>query len=266
MPHRRPLLLVLLLALLVAGCGGATTEAGPASPKKSASTSAAPSKAAEPAPDPGYGVPEVGQCTRMTFRQSRATVARGRKVSCRSPHTSVVAHVAYLPRPVTARSPLQQLRKVGNRLCAPAYRRVAGGTLADRATSILTWTLFTPSQAQLERGARWVRCDVIAPSGSSLVPLPAGRTLLAQGVPEQLRVCQTEAGQDISCGQPHAFRVEAVYRAVGEAYPDATTYAAVARSRCQELTKAPGGFWQPPGESGWKAGDRFIRCLTAAAP
>jgi hypothetical protein len=147
-------------------------------------------------------------------------------------------------------------------LCAPAYRKLVGGTLADRATSILTWTLFTPAQAQLERGARWVRCDVLARSGKGLSPLPAGQPLLRLGVPEQLRVCQNEEGIDVSCSRPHAFRVDAVYRAFGDAYPDLEAYTATARSRCQELTGKPGGFWQPPSRAGWRSGDRFVRCLS----
>ena len=119
----------------------------------------------------------------------------------------MVVLVGYLPKPVTPATPVAQRRKLGKRLCQPAYQRAVGGTLADRATSILTWTLFTPSQAQLERGARWVRCDVVARSGDKLVPLPTSKPMLAQGVPEQLRICQTEAGVDISCSKPHAFRV-----------------------------------------------------------
>jgi hypothetical protein len=186
-------------------------------------------------------------------------------VRCRDQHNTVVAHVGYVPKPITPRTPLAQRRALGNRICEPAYRRLVGGTLADRATSILTWTLFTPGQAQLERGARWVRCDVLARSADQLIPLPQGQPLLQQGVPEQLRVCQDEAGVDISCSRPHAFRVEAVFRAVGNGYPDPVRYTPVARDRCQELMGAFGGYWQPPSQAGWRAGDRFIRCLSAGS-
>jgi hypothetical protein len=95
-------------------------------------------------------------------------------VKCSGMHTTVVAFVGYVPKPVTPTTPLAKRKALGKRLCEPAYRRYAGGTLADRATSILTWTLFTPGQAQLKRGARWVRCDVLARSGDQLIPLPEG--------------------------------------------------------------------------------------------
>jgi hypothetical protein len=260
-PLLHVLALVLALALLASGCGGskgAPKEAEKGAPSKSGGASAAP---AEPAADPGFQAPQAGQCFAMTARQSRAPVAAGSKVRCRGAHTTVVAFVGYVPRAVSPTTPLPQLRAVGRRLCEPALRRVAGGTLADRATSLLTWTLFTPGQAQLERGARWVRCDVLARSGNTLVPLPSQRPLLKQGIPEQLRVCQDAAGTDISCSKPHAFRVEAVFQAVGDAYPDATTYTPTARDRCKELMGKYGGFWQPPSEAGWRSGDRFIRCL-----
>ena len=137
-----------------------------------------------------------------------------------------MSYLGYLRRPVTPRTPIAQRRALGQRFCEPAYRKVVGGTLADRATSILTWTLFTPGQAELRRGARWVRCEVVARSGAVLIPLPSSTPLLSSGVPEQLRVCQSSAGRDISCSQPHAYRVEAVYRAVGDTYPSGARFTA----------------------------------------
>jgi len=290
----RGLVLALAVALLVTGCGGddAKPEAAgdptavvepdsspeprndePApdpryEPPPAPSYEPAPVPSYEPAPDPGYQAPKVGQCYRLSDAQSRASVVSRPKVKCGGKHTTVVSHVGYLPKPVTPRTPLAKRQALGKRLCEPAYRRYVGGTVADRATSLLTWTLFTPGQAQLQRGARWVRCDVLARSGDQLVPLPEGRPLLEQGVPEQLRICQDDTGADVSCSQPHAFRVEAVYQASG-GYPSAPAYTPVARTRCQELMKKFGGYWQPPSRRGWNGGDRFVRCLsatTAATP
>lgn len=262
-----------VLCLAVTGCasnddagskpgakGGEDTSSSSegSTPAPSASTSVT----SAPAADPGFGAPRAGQCTQLSYAGSLASVARSRRVACRRQHTSVVSYVGYLRRPVTPQTPVAQRRALGRRFCEPAYRKVVGGTLADRATSILTWTLFTPGQTELQRGARWLRCEVVARSGAVLIPLPATTPLLASGVPEQLRVCQSAAGRDISCSQPHAFRVESVYRAVGETYPAGARFTASARSRCEELTGKPGGFWQPPSPAGWRAGDRFVRCLS----
>lgn len=265
--HRHRILLVVLglvAALLLSGCGGKDAAKKPAD-KASSSQSSDPGS--EPAADPGYGAPKVGECHTMTAAQSLASVDTSKKVRCNAVHTSVVAYVGYQRKPVTPTTPLAQRRALGKKLCQPAYQKVVGGTLADRATSILTWTLFTPSQSQLEHGARWVRCDVLARSGTKLVPLPTPSPMLAAGVPEKVRICQTDAGTDVSCSQPHAFRVEAVYRAVLTTYPNPATYTQVARARCRQLVGSFGGFWQPPSRAGWAAGDRFIRCLsTKPAP
>ena len=258
---------VLALALLLSGCGGKSVAKKPeAQPSAANEPSASSSTSAAPAADPEYGAPKVGACYRMTPEQSVASVSTSRKVSCKSAHTSVVAHVGFLRAPVTPTTPVSKRKKLGKKLCEPAYRRFVGGTLADRAMSILTWTLFTPGQAELERGARWVRCDVIARSGPELVRLPTRAPLLARGIPDELRVCQTATGSDVSCGQTHAFKVAAVFpgaagRGPRPAYPNVASYTATARARCQQLTGKQGGYWQPPSPAGWKAGDHFIRCL-----
>ena len=251
---------VLAVLALLTGCGG--TDGGSRADRAEQTPTGTPTvKSTQAAPDPGFQAPRIGTCTRMTYGQSRASVAARGQAPCRGPHSTVVARVVFLPKAVSAATPVARRDALGQRYCAPAYRQLVGGTLADRATSLLTWTLFTPGELQLARGARWLRCEVLARSAGQLVPLPLGRPLLGKGVPEQLRICQTTAGADISCARPHAFRVEAVFRAVGEAYPDVLTYTATARDRCQQLVGSYGGYWQPPSRAGWAAGDRFIRCL-----
>ncbi len=256
------LAVALLVTGLLAGCGGAQDD--PLGGDETSKTDEAEPEPGndDPAPDPGYQIPKLGQCYRMTPAQSRASVSTSRPVECSSEHNAVVAYVGYVPRAVTPRTPVARRQILGKRICQPAYHRVAGGTMADRASSILTWTMFTPGQDQLERGARWVRCDVIARSGDQLIALPAEEPLLGKGVPEPLRICQSEVGVDISCSRPYAFKVVAVYQAVGNVYPDPIRYTPIARNRCKELMGAFGGFWQPPSVTGWQAGDRFIRCLS----
>jgi hypothetical protein len=263
----RALALLLVVALVVSGCG--KDEKPKADEKKDTPGAAEPgateSSDEEPAPDPGYGAPAVGRCYRLSAAQSLAPVTNQARVSCDSKHTTVVAHIGYVPKAVTAKTPLAKRRQLGKRQCEPAYRKLAGGTVSDRATSLLTWTMFTPSREQLERGARWIRCDVLARSGDELVGLPDAKPLLEKGVPESLRVCQTAAGIDVSCSLPHVFRVEAVYSVPGSVYPSPARYTAAARTRCKELMGKAGGYWQPPSKAGWKSGDHFVRCLSRAA-
>src|SRR3954453_22515458 len=163
MPAHRPLtflaVLGLALALMLSGCGGTEEKKNKPGEKPSTSESGSSesgSSDSEPAPDPGDGAPKTGEGQQMSAAQSVASVDSSKKVRCNAVHTSVVVLVGYRPKPVTAATPVAQRRALGRKLCRPAYQRAVGGTLADRASSILTWTLFTPSQSQLERGARWV--------------------------------------------------------------------------------------------------------------
>lgn len=269
MPPRRTgrtlaLLVVMALGLgmSLAACGG-DDDGPPESRSKSPGPSPTNTDGDRPAADPGFGVPKVGQCFRMTAEQARASVAAPARVNCRQPHTTLVAYVGYVAEAITPLTPVATRRTLAKKVCEPAYRALVGGTVIDRAQSLLTWTLFTPGQRQLERGARWVRCDVLARSGDTLVPLPSTEPLLRGGVPPALRVCQNQDGVDVSCAGPHAFRVAGVFQAPGTTYPGITTLEA--RKRCQEKTKTFAGFFQPPSREGWDAGDRFVRCLLARA-
>ena len=205
-------------------------------------------------------MPKVGQCHQMGYAQSKAPVAVLAKVACRKPHTSLVIRTSVLGAAVTAQTPVSRRRSVARKVCEPAFRRLVGGSPALRATSLLTWVFFTPSAAQLERGARWVRCDAIARSARELVQLPATTPLLGKGLPEQLRVCQNNKGIDVSCARPHQFRVEAVFLPEGKSYPG-PAYTGVARDRCRDLMDGALGYWQPPSREGWAAGDHYVRCL-----
>lgn len=262
----RALVLALVVALATAcGAGSAPKKSG-ASPTPHPTAGAATSASAPrqqgsaPAPDPGYQAPVVGSCHAMGWAESVASVATSRSVRCKGPHTSVVAYVGYVRRPVTPTTPLEQRRKLAAKVCEPAFRHVVGGTSLDRASSVLTWAFFTPGQAELVRGARWVRCDVVARSGTELIGLPSTEPLLKGGLPEGLRICEDRSGADVSCARPHAYRVAAVFSALGRAFPGAA-FTVSARARCRQLTKTFGGFWQPPSREGWAAGDRTIRCL-----
>jgi hypothetical protein len=250
----------MVLLALATGCGGHAKGASKAGSPPSSSAGASD----QPALDPGFGVPKVGQCFAMTGAQSRASVAAPARVSCKASHTSVVAFVGYVAKAVTALTPVAERRVLGKKVCQPAFRALVGGTVLDRDQSLLTWTLFTPGQSQLARGARWVRCDVLARSGSNLVPLPTTTPVLAKGVPENLRVCQTKDGDDVTCAGPHLYRVAGVFQAAGTTYPGVGT--AEARARCHDLTQTFAGFYQVPSQEGWNDGDRFVRCLTGQEP
>ncbi len=263
-----PVVLTMVLAFVLAACGGTSPgEAeGSAGTTASGGSSASAGATEEPPapPDPRFGMPKAGQCHQMGYAQSKAPVALLAKVACRKKHTSLVLRTSVLGAAVTAQTPDSRRRSVARKVCEPAFRRQVGGSPALRATSLLRWVFFTPSAAQLERGARWVRCDAIARSGRELVTLPATTPLLAKGLPEELRVCQNDKGLDVSCARPHQFRVEAVFLPEGKAYPG-KAFTGVARDRCRALMNGALGYWQPPSREGWAAGDHYVRCLAGSS-
>lgn len=255
----------LVAALVLCGCGGQDhprAQPGTSGPDQPSSTATSSSPSVAPAPPakplPRYGMPRPAQCFRATAAQLRSTVATARPVDCSRQHTSVIAWAALVKKPVTAQTSTARRLQIGRRVCLPAFRRAAGGSASSQAMSLLGWTMFNPSAEQLVRGARWVRCDVFAQSGSQLVPLPEKLPLLGHGIPEPLRVCQGDDGADISCAQPHVYRVEAVFPVSSFPGP---SYQRQARDRCDHLM-GPGGYWQPPSRQGWEAGDHFVRCLS----
>ena len=256
--------LALSLALALVGCGGhdqpkaQPSASGSEQPSATTPSTSKVPRAPREKPLPRYGMPRPAQCFRATAAQLRSTVANAKPVPCSKQHTTVIAWTGVLKRPLTGNAPASRRLAVARRSCLPAFRRAVGGSDADRAMSLLSWTMFTPSTEQLARGARWVRCDVFAQSGGQLVPLPEKLPLLGGGIPEVLRICQGTDGTDISCGRPHTYRVEAVFQV--SSYPE-PAYQRQARDRCDRLM-GPGGYWQPPSREGWDAGDHFVRCLS----
>lgn len=254
----------LVAALALAGCGGQDQPKaqpgtpGSDQPSATGTTASSVPPAPREKPLPRYGMPKPAQCFRATAAQLRSTVSAATPVDCSRQHTTVIAWAGVLKKPLSAQAPEARRLQVARRSCLPAFRQAVGGSPDDRAMSLLSWTMFTPSAEQLARGARWVRCDVFAQSGSQLVPLPEKLPLLGGGIPETLRVCQGDDGTDISCGRPHTYRVEKVFAV--SSYPG-PAYQREARDRCDQLM-GPGGYWQPPSRQGWEAGDRYVRCLS----
>lgn len=257
----------LVAATTLAACGGQDQEPkaqpGSATTAPSSSSAGSASSSGVPAPPPAKPLPRYemarpAQCFRATAAQLRSTVSTAAPVDCSRQHTTVAAYTGLVKPAVTAQTPTERRLHIAQRLCLPAFRRAVGGSESDRAMTLLGWTMFNPSAEQLARGARWVRCDVFAQSGSELVPLPEKLPLLGSGIPEQLRVCQDGDGRDISCGRPHVYRVEKVFPV--SSYPG-PAYQRQARDRCDALM-GRGGYWQPPSRQGWAAGDHFVRCLS----
>jgi Septum formation len=164
-------------------------------------------------------------------------------------------------------------------LCRRAFTAFIGGDPATRALSRLTVTYFLPWQGGFDRGAHWVRCDVIA--------LRTEHTLA--GLPTRLRgflndesaltdygVCAlgrpgSSAAALVSCGHKHHFRAIAALRlgTPSAGYPGTAVTRVDGKRRCRTLVAAhtgkSGGYaftWTYPTHADWATGQRFGYCWT----
>ena len=219
---RSGIVAALALVLLVTGCGGTERRHGrraarpPSTPDRLERRRGAP----RPAADPGFRRPrKVGNCTRMTARPvpgiGRRAAARSR---CRRPHTRSS------PTSVPARG--RQRRHPGRpsatrSASATAPRptaQLAGGTLADRATSLLTWTLFTPERAPARARRPLAALRRAGAQRQPAVPLPPGPPAAgARGCPSSCASARprTEPTSPAPSRTPSASRPSSVRRRRG---------------------------------------------------
>jgi hypothetical protein len=269
-PRRAPgLLLATLLTLLLVGCSGADAPEADETPDDGAS----PSATAEP-----LLAPEVGECHALSLEQATAPSAEDTGVRCRGRHTSVT--VAVRPLDLLDDGHLLDVDSAAaadrfTRTCSPRLARWAGGDEETRRLSRLQVVWFAPTREQVEAGADWVRCDLVAvASEQRLLPLPArSRGMLDRPrVAERFATCGTaspDAGgfERVSCGQPHRWRAVGTHDfAAGSRYlGDAAT--AALESRCEDVASArsPGALeltWASewPTRAQWDAGQRWGWC------
>jgi hypothetical protein len=161
--------------------------------------------------------------------------------------------------------------------CRASFGRFIGGTAATRALARLTVTYFVPAQSDFDRGAHWVRCDVVAlQSAHLLAPLPrhVHGLLDHRSAVNRFAVCAkgepaSATAQLVMCTQAHAFRAVGALRLGGTdaPYPGATVTRTDGQQRCKDLIDSllgPGGgytySWTYPSPQDWRSGQRFGFC------
>jgi Septum formation len=241
------------------------------------------SPAAAPPRDTGLGagVPAVGACRVLTTADIEPAGNETPTVPCTSPHTSVTIAVGgFLAARVTNMSLTNgTLGNEALRRCTAAWQRTVGGDATSQHTSLLGLAYYLPNQAELTKGARWYRCDLVmgGQDGLRLQNLPDQVTgLLAGTVSDSVRACRTTpeftTGREVPCDRAH------VLRAIGTArLPNQSTYpgkAALRSASAKGCTRVitrwlhgrvdGGDAYQWPDETGWEVlGDHTATCWTA---
>ncbi|WP_185995852.1 septum formation family protein [Nocardioides campestrisoli] len=271
------------VALALVGCTSGGGDSSPSEPSESRSSSSSPSAAPPETPSAAPARPRAGRCYRLDSREALASAAEAPPVSCRSAHTAVTYSTGFLeldPADPAGALDSPRVRRQVAPTCQRRLARFLGGSLEQRRLSLLTRVWFTPSPAQVEQGARWFRCDVIAAqSDDRLLALPRPNRLRgilrAPGPRNAFATCGTArpgtpAFRRVACSRRHSWRAVASVSLGQGAYPPRAQIFRRMDPRCTAAARARARnkfsfTWaeERPTRAQWSAGRRYGLCWTA---
>ncbi|MGI8700905.1 MAG: septum formation family protein [Nocardioidaceae bacterium] len=265
----------------LSGCSsGTASSAGPPSSPggpTSNSPSTPPAATSPPAPKPA---PPAGACRRLTYSAISHYSNADPTVPCKSPHTAYTFAVRRLPPQVDVTGVSignKSVQSAASQGCRDAYSRFIGGDPATRALARLSVTYFLPAQVEFDRGAHWVRCDVVAlATARSLADLPDGLSgfLDSPTALQRYGVCSAgPPGEPSSvlliCTEQHTYRALTALRLGTDSarYPGEGVVRTNGQQRCSAYIAArlgpAGGYtfgWTYPTAADWALGQRFGYC------
>lgn len=277
----RAALLGVAASMLLAGCSGFSSAAtGDATSTTAKPTKTSPASTTKPPVKSPPPPPQTGACRSLTYGDISRFSNDTPTTPCRKPHTSYTFEVRQLPRDIAfagVEIGNDAVQNAAAAACRTSFTRFIGGDDAARALARLTVTYFVARQPKFDRGAHWVRCDVVALQfGSALAPLPRSvrRVLDRPDALARFGVCsQGEPGtpsvQLVMCSEAHAFRALAALRlgSGGARYPGPKVAREGGQQRCKDLVDqllgSSRGYtytWTYPSPDDWRAGQRFGYC------
>ena len=228
----------------------------------------------------GPGAPVVGTCRVLTLADIAPATNQTPAVSCRSPHTAVTISVGGFRRSRVTNANLSD-GTLGNdalKRCTASWRRTVGGDTASQQLSVVGLAYYLPTSAELSKGARWYRCDLVigGQDRMRLQDLPAHVAGLLDGpLPDSLRACRTapdfQTGHQVACSSPHVLRAVGITALPNRAsYPGQAALKAASAKGCLPVVrrwlkgKDNGGIaYQWPDATSWRLlGDRTATCWT----
>lgn len=210
--------------------------------------------------------PEVGECHRLDLTAQAALADGTKPVSCERNHTSRTFSVIDVPKG-TKMSDLEALSELVDQKCTPAWNRTVGGSTAKRLLAIYSYIWFAPTEAQIEDGARFLRCDLIIVGNKRAVSLPDARQpQLGKGSPSTVEArCFTgkrSGYRALSCSQRHEFRAAGTFKLKGKKYPSSARLQRIANRRCTTIA-GPQWLAIPPSPESFANGFKFVICAAA---
>jgi hypothetical protein len=215
---------------------------------------------------PAFQQPAVGECRALTLEELNRWSNNEAPIDCSEPHTSRVIATGRLPRGETWDASLRRLQRIATSICDPAWKEALGSTYRSRAMTAYSWGWFIPTKAQRERGARWMRCDLILYGGTTtLARLPNDDepALGAEPHPNGIAACLTgRTFFSTICARRHAWRATGTFVIDQDAYPTDRQFRRAALRRCPSRVNTDSFAWDFRSEDRWRLGDHVVICFS----
>jgi Septum formation len=230
----------------------------------------------DPAQVDATSPPAVGECRMLTPSDLDHPSNASAAVPCDAPHTAETFATGTLPASfTTAEYDDERLAAFAFGTCGQKFMGYLGADESLAMRSVLSWTLFRPSQTAWDAGARWYRCDAVGggPTSKSLLTLPDRiRGLLRKPADDWLACVKggsVDTAPRVPCSQRHTFRAVTTIR-LGKPeddYPGDDAVSARTRNFCSDSVAAWLGYpakysfaytWFP--QPDWEAGNRRSVC------
>ena len=216
-----------------------------------------------PAERANYKVPKIGECHLLTLEQAWDSSDSRKPVPCSSKHTTMTFAVKRLTGTVNWDDTFGLYRKL-QRKCWNAFENRLGSSALVRAQTAYTWFWFSPSKAQIRRGAKWLRCDLALSGGTKLMPIKADVSLSSTKISDRVRHCVSPRGLMTVCARPHAYRSVDAFRISG-GYPSQKRRRALADKKCRPLVDGKAYLSFVPHPDQWAAGNHSLVCFKKTA-
>jgi hypothetical protein len=214
---------------------------------------------------PAFQQPAVGECRALSWDEFMGKSNNEAPIDCSQPHTSRVTDVVRLPKGVSWGASIDKLAIIATRLCLPSRMGALGGSYSSRAMTAYSGAWFMPTKAQRDRGARWIRCDLVLLAGTRLANLPTDSVpaLGAQPHPAGIAAClKARTFAKTICSRRHAWRATGTFKIRQEAYPTDRQFRRAAIRRCPSRVSTDGFVWQRPFKVIWQMGDHVVTCYS----
>jgi hypothetical protein len=223
---------------------------------------AAPTRADALATDPHFEEPVIGDCHQYGFQVLNGRSDTSAAVPCSQSHTAKVFHVFQLPDTMDWTATDAELAALVSKQCDPVFKTWMGRDLLTIALTAYSYAWFSPTQTQIDAGARWLRCDIIAYKSGALAPLTKNKPpMIPQPLTKAVRKCLNGAKYRTTvCSAKHQWRADGDFKLAPGKYPSATKFGKIAASRCPRLVATRAYLYQFPSKAQWKSGDRIMIC------